>query len=182
MTLAWCWSLLSRHPEVAARLNAELDTVLEGRTPTVEDLPKLAYVRRVIEETLRLYPPAWVIPRQSHGPDEIGGFAIAGRAAIFISPYVTHRHPEFWENPEGFDPDRFLPERSAGRPRYAYFPFGGGMRMCIGREFALVEAQLVLATLARRFRPELVPGHLPVPDPILTLRPKGPVPMTLRGR
>jgi cytochrome P450 len=182
MTLAWCWSLLSRHPEVAARLHAELDAALAGRAPTVEDLPKLAYTRRVVEETLRLYPPAWAIPRQSHGPDEIGGFAIAARAAIFLSPYVTHRHPDLWENPEGFDPDRFLPERSAGRPRYAYFPFGGGMRMCIGREFALVEAQLVLATLARRFRLELVPGHLPVPDPILTLRPRGPVPMTLHRR
>lgn len=182
MTLAWCWSLLSRHPEVEARLHAELDAVLSAGPPTAEDLPRLGYTRRVVEETLRLYPPAWSIPRQSHGPDQIGGFAIAAGATVLLSPYVTHRHPEFWENPEGFDPDRFLPERAADRPRYAYFPFGGGQRMCIGREFALVEAQLVLATLARRFRLELVPGHLPRPDPILTLRPKGPVPMTLRRR
>ncbi len=173
MALSWCWAVLAQHPEVEARLHAELDPVLGDRLPGVADLPQLGYTRRVVEETLRLYPPAWVTGRESLGPDEIDGFRIEPKSFLFLSPYVTHRHPEFWDDPETFDPDRFLPERSEGRPRYAYYPFGGGRRLCIGREFALVELQLVLATLARRLRLELAPGHEPSPDPIFTLRPKG---------
>jgi cytochrome P450 len=133
----------------------------------------------VIDETLRLYPPAWAMSRNAIGDDEIGGYHIPAGSLIAMSPYVTHRLSAFWENPEGFDPERFTAERAAGRPRYAYFPFGGGPRQCIGNEFALMEAQLVLATVAQKYRLHLVPGHPVEPYPIFTLRPRHGVLMTL---
>ena len=180
MALAWTWYLLSRHPEVARRLRSELDTVLSGRTPGADDLPQLVYTRCVVEESMRLYPPAWAVGRESYGEDEIGGCRVEPKTGIFLSPWVTHRHPEFWENPEGFDPDRMSPERARSRPRYAYFPFGGGPRMCIGSQFALNELQLVVATIAQRVTLDLVPGHPVVVDPIFTLRPRYGVKMTIQ--
>jgi cytochrome P450 len=180
VALAWTWYLLSRHPEVARRLRSELDTVLSGRTPGADDLPQLVYTRCVVDEAMRLYPPAWAVGRESYGEDEIGGCRIEPKTGIFLSPWVTHRHPEFWENPEGFDPDRMSPERARSRPRYAYFPFGGGPRMCIGSQFALNELQLVVATIAQRVKLDLVPGHKVVEDPIFTLRPKYGMQMTVR--
>lgn len=179
VTLAWTWYLLSTHPAVDRQLRAELAAVLGGRTPTAEDLPHLPYTRMVIEEALRLYPPAWGMSRQALGDDTIGGYPIPANSLVTLSPYVTHRLAAFWENPEGFDPERFTPERSAGRPRYAYFPFGGGPRQCIGNEFALMEAQLVVATVAQRYRLYVVPGHAVVPYPIFTLRPRHGVLMSL---
>ncbi len=179
--LAWVWYLLSRHPEVDRKLRAELAAVLAGRTPTMADLPQLQYTRMVIEETLRLYPPAWGMSRSVRAEDEIAGYHIPANSIMVLNAYVTHRDPRFWENPEGFDPERFTPERSANRPRYAYFPFSGGPRQCIGNEFALMEATLVLAMVAQHYRLHLVPGHPVEPYPIFTLRPRYGVLMTLHA-
>lgn len=179
VTLGWAWYLLSRHPEVDRKFRGELREVLGGRTPTFEDLPKLRYSRMIIDETLRLYPPAWAMSRSAIGDDEIGGYHIPTGALILLSPYVIQRDSRFWDNPEGFDPERFTPERSENRPRYAYFPFGGGPRQCIGNEFALMEATLVLATVAQKYHLHLVPGHPVEPYPIFTLRPRHGVLMTV---
>lgn len=181
--LTFTFYLLSRHPDVARRMEAEVDRVLDGRaTPRLEDLPKLELTRRVIEESMRLYPPVWAFERQAIEPDEVLGFEIPKRAIVGVCPYTLHRHPAYWSNPEGFDPDRFLPEAAAARPRYAYLPFGGGPRTCIGNGFAMMEAQIAVATIARRFRLDLAPGARLELSPVVTLRPKGPVPMTLRAR
>jgi cytochrome P450 len=178
--LTWTWYLLSRHPEVARRLQGELGAVLGGRSPTIEDIPQLRYTTMVIEESMRLYPPAWAISRQAIGEDEIGGYGIPAKSLVAMSTFVTHRHPAFWENPEAFDPDRFAPERAKQRPRFAYFPFGGGPRQCIGNNFAMLEAQLVLAMVAQRHRLDLVPGHPVVPEAWVTLRPRYGLQMTLQ--
>jgi cytochrome P450 len=181
VNLTWTFFLLSRHPESNRRLKDELDRVLGGRPPTVADLANLPYLRMVVDESMRLYPPAWALSRLPLVDDEIGGFHIPPRVNVFLSPYVTHRHPEFWENPEGFDPERFSPGRSAGRPRYAFFPFGGGPRMCIGNNFALMEAQLILATIAQRYRLDLAPGYVPFLKPMITLRARDGMPMRVRN-
>jgi cytochrome P450 len=181
-TLAWTWYLLAQHPDVAHKLRNELDDVLAGRTPTFEDLPNLPYTRMVIDETLRLYPPVWSVARQAMEDDEIGGYHIPAKSPIVVSQYVTHRHPKFWDNPEAFDPERFSPERSTGRHKFAYFPFGGGPRICIGNNFALMEAQLLLATLAQHYELALVPEHPVVPEPLITLRLKHGLRMTIRKR
>jgi len=180
VALTWSWYLLSRHPEVRRRLQAELSAVLGDRPPTVEDLAHLPYTHMVVQEAMRLYPPAWVISRVPLADDAVDGFRLPAGEVVFLSPYVTHRHPAFWENPEGFDPERFAPERSAGRPRFAYFPFGGGPRLCIGNSFALQEAQLILATIARQYQLDLVPGHPVALHPLITLRPRYGMPMTVR--
>lgn len=172
VTLSWTWYVLDRNPGVRANLEAELREVLGGRTPTVEDLPRLPYTRMVIEETMRLYPPVWVMGRQTAQDDEIRGYHVPANAVVEFSQYITHRHPDYWEEPERFDPERFTPQRSAGRPHFAYFPFGGGPRQCIGNNFAMLEAQLVLATLAQHFRLTLVPGHPVELSPAVTLRPR----------
>lgn len=168
--LNWTWYLLSQHPAVEKRLHAELAEALAGRTPGFEDLPNLPYTRMVIEESMRLYPPAWGISRKAIADDVIGGYYIPANAYILLLPYTVHRNADFWENPGEFDPERFTPERVAARPRYAYFPFGGGPRMCIGSSFALTEAQLILATVAQRYRLSLVPEHHVEPEPLVTLR------------
>ena len=177
--LVWTWYLLSQYPEMEHRLHSELDIVLRGDQPTVEHLAELTYTRMVIEEALRLYPPAWIFGRKAIADDEIGGYSIPANSIIVLSPYVTHRHPALWEHPEVFDPERFTPERSAGRPHFAYFPFGGGPRMCIGNNFALMEMQLILATIAQRYKLRLVPGHPVEPEALLSLRPRYGLPMTL---
>ena len=185
--LAWTWYLLAKYPEAGRRLRAELAEVLGGRTPTMEDLPHLTYTTMVIREAMRLYPPAWIISRRTVAADTIGGYAVPAGTLILVSPYVTHRHPQFWENPEGFDPERFAPERFAldkfqDGPKFAYFPFGGGPRQCIGNGFALMEAQLIVATVAQRFEMALEPGleiHL---HPTITLRPLEPITMALTRR
>jgi cytochrome P450 len=170
VALGWIWYLLSRHPDVARRLRAELASVLAGRTPTVDDLPRLSYTRMVLEEAMRLYPPAWLIGRSPRADDEIAGYRIPAGSGVFLCVYLTHRHPAFWENPEGFDPSRFAPERAAGRSRFAYVPFGGGPRQCLGGGFAMMEAVLILATVAQEFRLHLVPGRPVVPHPSIALR------------
>ncbi len=170
--LSWAFYLLSTHPEVERRLAAEVATVLEGRAPGLGDLPKLTYCKQVMEETMRLYPPAWAIGRQTIADDEIGGFHVPKGSDVMLSPYITHRDPRFWDNPEGFDPERFTPEAVARRNKFAFFPFAAGPRQCIGNAFAMMEMQLVLAMVLQKFRVDLVGGQQGVAEPRVTLRPK----------
>jgi cytochrome P450 len=181
-TLAWTWYLLGQHPEVEAKLHAELDAVLGGRAPTMSDLANLNYTGMVIDESMRIYPAVWAIGRAAIDDDEIMGYRIPKGSNLVLSQYYSHRHPSFWENPERFEPERFAAERAEGRPRYAFFPFGGGPRMCIGNMFALTEAQLVLATVAQRYRLRLDASHRVVPNPLVTLRPRDGVKVILERR
>jgi cytochrome P450 len=181
VALSWTVALLDRHPEADRQLRDEVSAVLGGRTPTIEDLPRLDYTRRVVEEALRLYPPVYGLVRDAREVDVIGGFRIPARSMIVLSPYVTHRHPDFWPDPEVFDPDRFTPERSAGRPRFAWYPFLGGPHQCIGQDFAMMEATLVIAMLAQNVRLRLAPGATLVPKPMLSLRPRDGLPMTVEA-
>ncbi len=182
VTLAFALALLAQHPEAEARVHEEVDRVLDGRLPAREDVRSLAFTRRVGLETLRLYPPAPVIGREAFGGDEIDGHRVPRGSVALLSPWVVQRDPAYWDEPERFDPDRFTPEASRGRPRYAYFPFGGGPRRCIGEAFALAEIPIVLATIAQRFRVRLVPGREVVAKPLFTLRPHGGIWVTLERR
>jgi cytochrome P450 len=174
--LTYAFLLLSRYPAALRDLRGELSQVLGGRAPGVEDLSRLTLTRRTVQEAMRLYPPAWIIARSASGADEIGGFPIPAGSLVLISPYVVHRHPGLWSNPEGFDPQRFASEPARG----AYLPFGAGPRMCIGSGFASMEAELVLATLARDVAFELPPGEPVELEPSITLRPKHGLAMTVR--
>jgi cytochrome P450 len=180
--LAWTGYLLAQHPEAAGALQGELDTVLGGRRPTPQDLPRLRYTRLVLEEGMRLYPPTWVTVRAPLAADAIGGHRIPPQSTLLVSPYVLHRHPAFWEDPERFDPERFTPERTTGRPRFAYFPFGGGPRRCIGQTFAMLEMLVILAMVAQTFELRLVPGHPVEPAALITLRPRHGVLVRLHPR
>jgi cytochrome P450 len=179
--LTWTWYLLAKNPESWRRLKQEADAVLGGRTPVLEDVPKLRYTSMVLDEAMRLYPPIFVLMRCNQQEDEVGGYRIPARSNVVICPYVTHRHPDFWENPEGFDPERFSPERSAGRHRTAYLPFAVGPRKCIGDSFALLEMQLIVAMAVQRFQLSLVPGHTVVPQPAISLRPRDGLMMTIES-
>jgi len=181
VALSWTWYLLDRHPAVAERLRAEVTGALGDRTPTIDDLPRLQYARMVVEEAMRLYPPVWGFFRQALGPDTVGEHTVPKGALVLISPYLTHRHPRFWDDPERFDPERFIPERVRERPRFAYLPFSGGPRLCIGNEFALMEAQLAVAMTVQRYTLRLVPGARVEPESRVTLRPRGGLPMTVEG-
>jgi cytochrome P450 len=182
LALTWIWYLLAQHPQVEHKLHAELAAVLGGRAPVAEDLAALPYTRMVVEESLRLYPPVWTFPRAAIADDAIGGYHIPAGSLIFPCQYLTHRHPELWECPERFDPERFTLERSANRARYAYYPFGAGPRSCIGSHFALVELCLVLATVAQRYRLVLRPGPPIEPISRVTLHPSRDILMTLEAR
>jgi cytochrome P450 len=179
--LAWTFYLLSKYPAAARRIRAELAEVLGGRSPSVEDLPRLKYTAMVLDEAMRLYPPAWMFTRAARENDEIGGYFIPKTSFLFLSPYIVHRKPSLWEDPEGFDPERFAPERAASIPRFAYFPFGGGPRQCIGNTFAIMESVLLLAVFMQKYRLDLVPGHPVEPEPLVTLRPKHGVLMTVHA-
>lgn len=172
--LTWTWYLLSQNPSSADRLRAELTQVLGEQVPTEEDLPNLPFTRMVFEEALRLYPPAWMISRRALSEDTIvcgETYSIPANALVIMSPYIIQRHPAYWESPELFDPLRFTPEKIPNRPHFAYIPFGGGPRLCIGDSFARFEAQLIIASIAQRFRLDLV-GDPPVAaEPLVTLRP-----------
>lgn len=181
-TLTWAWYTLSQNPEVEKRLHKEVDEVLNGRTPTMDDVPQLQYTRRVIDETLRLYPAAWGFGRETRQADMLGEYSIPAKAVALVSPYTMHRHPKFWPNPETFDPDRFTPENSEQRPRYAYLPFGGGPRLCIGQPFALAEATLILAGIAQKYTLRLKPNTPVKPEPNITLSVANGLPMTLLAR
>ncbi|HYX48198.1 MAG TPA: cytochrome P450 [Ktedonobacteraceae bacterium] len=180
--LAWTWYLLSQHPEVEQRLYREIDEVLGRSIPTLEHLPELKYTNMVLEEALRLYPPAGIFGRKAIADDELQGYHIPANSMIVMSPYATQHHPDYWPDPERFDPERFTPERSADRSHYAYFPFSSGPRMCIGSSFAMMEAQLILATIAQRYQLRMVPGHPVEPQLLVTLRPKYGLQMTLHER
>jgi cytochrome P450 len=182
VTLSWAWYLLAQHPQVEELLHEELERELSGRTPALEDLPRLTYTTMVIEETMRLYPPAWALSRTARGADTLGGYEIAAGSEVITLPYVTHRHPDFWDDPENFDPERFAPGRNESRPRFSYFPFGGGPRQCIGQHFAMTEMLIIVATLAQRFRLRLVPGSAVEPEASITLRPRDGVHVTLHER
>ena len=180
--LAWTLYLLSEHPESLARLVAELDRVLAGRAPTAEDLGDLVYTRQALTEAMRLYPPAWVVGRRASVDVELGGYGIPRGATLLMSQWVVHRDPRWYETPDRFRPERWAAEAAVDRPKYAYFPFGGGPRRCIGEAFAWMEGTLLLATILGRWRPRLVPGHPVEPEPLITLRPRYGIRMRLEAR
>jgi cytochrome P450 len=182
VALTWTWYLLSQNPEVEARLHEEIDSVLRGRLPTFDDLPQLRYAEMVMAESMRLYPPAWTLARMTVEPYQIRGYRLPSGTLLMMSQWVMHRDPRFFGDPERFDPQRWTPEARAARPRFSYFPFGGGPRQCVGESFAWTEGILLLVTLAQRWTMRLVPGHPVEPQPRLTLRPKYGMKMMLRKR
>jgi cytochrome P450 len=181
-TLTWAFYSLAQNPEVEKRLHQELREVLDGRTPTYNDLPNLRYTSLVIQEAMRLLPPNSIIARQAVGDDSIGGYKIPAGSVITLSQYLTHRHEEHWPNPEAFEPERFAPENVTGRHRFAYFPFGGGPRQCVGKGMAMMNVSLALAAMAQKFQLRLIPGHIVKFDMEVTLQPRGGLPMSLHAR
>lgn len=173
LTLTWTLHELFRNPEVEEKLRAEVESVLDGRTPTVEDLKDLRYTRMVLDEALRRYPAAWVFIRQSVEEDVIDGFRIPADSDVILSPYVTHHLPEYWDEPDEFRPERFDPDSEHPSHPMAYYPFGGGPRLCIGRDFALMEATLLLPMILQRYRLHPTPDYHAEAIPMVTLRPKG---------
>jgi cytochrome P450 len=181
-TLAWAWFLLAGHPDVEARLHDELDRVLGGRPPSLADLPGLGYTEHIITETLRLYPPGWMLGREAIEPVELAGYRVPKGTTVFMSACVIHRDPRWFDDPDAFRPDRWADGLIQRIPRYAYFPFGGGPRICIGNHFALLEATLVLATIAQKYRLRLAPDAVVTPLASMTLRPAHGVKMVLSRR
>jgi cytochrome P450 len=170
--LSWTWYLLSRHPHAETRLRREVADVLGDGVPGATDLERLHYVRMAVQEALRLYPPTWRLARTALGPDTFGGYRIPAGAIVVFSPYLIHRHKDAWKSPEAFDPERFSAERSRGRPRFSYIPFGGGPRACIGAQLATMEAQIAVAMAARRFRMKPVVDSRVEIEPVVTMRPR----------
>jgi cytochrome P450 len=179
VSLSWTWYLLSEHPEAAQKLRQELDAVLGGRTPRLEDLARLPYTEKVVKESMRLYPPAWSLARTAVKETEIAGYRVPAGANVVMSPWILHRDARFFGHPHQFDPDRWTPGNAPDLPRFAYFPFGGGPRLCIGASFALMEANLLVASIAQRFQLRLVPGHPVAARPGITLRPRHGMPMEM---
>ncbi len=180
--LAWTWYLLSQNPEVKERLHEEIDRVLAGRLPTIDDLPQLAYTRMIIDETLRLYPLGWLIMRKSIEDGYIGDYHLPKHTNVMWSPYLLHRHPDFWDKPECFQPERFRPDQKESYASAAYIPFGSGPHTCIGKHVALMEMTLILATIAQRYHLVLTPGHLVQPEALITLQLRNGLPMKLHRR
>ncbi len=180
--LSWALYLLGKHPEVQEQLHDEVHAVLGNRPAEVNDLPKLPLATAVFEESMRLYPPAWGMPRETLEADEICGYPVPAKSTLMISQLLAHRHPEFWADPDRFDPGRFLGDAPRERAKYAYFPFGGGQRVCIGNHMAMLQGPLSLATLVDRFQFVLDESHEVIPDPTFTLRPKYGVKMAVRRR
>ena len=177
--LSWTWYLLSQNPWAIGHLRSELHRALGGKLPVYADLERVPYLRQVLDESLRLYPPAWILGRRAIGEDIIGGYYVAPGTVLAISIYTLHRHPAFWENPEEFDPQRFAPTNVARRHRYAYIPFGAGPRQCIGNTFGLLEASLIIACISQHFELHLVPGIEVRPQAIFVLRPNRDLLMSL---
>lgn len=182
LVLTWFFYCLGRYPDVEARVQDEVDRTLNGRMPTFEDIPKLAYTRQALDETMRLYPPAYAMSRWGNEADVIGGFATSANAVITLCPFITHRLPELWSRPLAFDPERFSPANRSDRHRFAYIPFGAGPRQCIGEGFALAESVLVAAAIAQRFRLRIPDGYAAQLDPQITLHPKGGMPLRFELR
>ncbi len=182
VALAWTWQLLSQHPAVEAKLVAELESVLGGRLPTADDLPRLAYTEMVVQEALRLYPPVWAISRDARVPCELGGQRVAAGTGVIMSQWVVQRDPRYFDRPDDFHPERWEDGLAKRLPRFAYFPFGGGPRRCIGAEFAMMEAILIVATVAHHVRLAAVPGPAVVPQVAVTLRPQHGVPLVVQPR
>jgi cytochrome P450 len=180
--LTWTLYLLSQHAEVEHRVHAEIDAALGRRLPSADDLAVLPYTRMVLAESMRLYPPAWIVGRRAMGPFEANGYSIPARSIVLLSQYVMHRDDRWFPEPDRFDPDRFLPARQAERPKFAYFPFGGGPRVCIGEQFAWMEGVILLATVVQRWKLRLVPDHPVALQPIITLRPKHGMRMVVEAR
>ncbi|MGH9847761.1 MAG: cytochrome P450, partial [Blastocatellia bacterium] len=178
--LTWTWYLLSQYPAVEARLHAEIDEVSNGRLPTAEDFPRLKYAEMVLAESMRLYPPAWIIGRRALSDYSIDGYRIPAGSILLMSQYVVHHRAEYFPDPFRFDPERWTPEAKESRPQFSYFPFGGGPRLCIGEQFAWMEGVLVLAAIAQRWR--LLATETPRIHPLITLRPKGGLRMTAEAR
>ena len=176
-TLTWTFYLFDQHHDVWERVHAEAVEVLGDRTPVYEDLHRLRYTAMVVDEVMRLYPPVWLLPRVAQGEDVVGGYHVPAGADLVLCPYTLHRHPEFWPDPDRFDPLRFDPDRTPDRPRYAYIPFGAGPRFCVGNNLGLMEAVFVIACVARQLRLSVQPGFRLVPEPMLTLRIRGGLPM-----
>ena len=172
VALSWTWYLLAHHPEVDAKLAEELRAVVGDRTPAVTDVPHLTYAAMVITESMRLYPPAYAMGRQAVKPTEVAGHPVAPGLIVILPTWVVHRDPRWWKEPEVFRPERWADDLARRQPRFAYFPFGGGPHQCIGNGFATMEAILLLATIARRFRLTMVPGQRVTPTPYVTLRPE----------
>ena len=171
--LDWTFYLLARHPEVAWRLREHVRATLGDRDPSAEDISKLTYTAQVVQESMRLYPPAWVMEREAIGDDTLAGYGIPGRSTVAVCPYVLHRRPDLWPDPERFDPERFTPERVKDRPKHAYLPFGHGPRQCIGHAFAMMETVIIVSMFARELALDLAAGGTVEPEPLTTLRPKG---------
>ena len=182
LALSWTYYLLSQHPDIERSITDEVDRVIGDDLPAFGHVDRLMRIRQTLEESLRLYPPAWGFSRLALGDDEIAGYQIPRGSIVFLIPFVVHRRPKLWPDPDRFDPDRFAPEYESARPRFAYIPFGGGPRGCIGNQFAMLEAQLIVAAIAQRFRVELVPGQEIRPEPLITLRPKPGIRATLKTR
>jgi len=182
LALSWTWHLLAQNSAAEGNLHGELDRVLAGRAPTFADMPALQQAERVIKEGLRLYPPAWGLAREVVSEFELRGYKIPRKANLVMCQWIMHRHPKYFPDPEKFDPDRWQLESLKNLPRFVYFPFGGGPRGCIGASFAMMEAVLLLAAIAQRFRLEAVPGHPVVPVPGFTLRPKQGIKMVVHRR
>jgi cytochrome P450 len=182
VSLSWAWYLLAQNPEVENNLWSELREVLNGRRPTTQDLSKLRYTERVVKEAMRLYPPAWAIVRNSLKDCEIGGYRVPAGATLMMSQWVMHRDPRYFEQPERFNPDRWLDERVKGALKFAYFPFGGGPRTCIGAALATMEAVLVLAAIAQKYQIRVAPGCRVEPLPTITLRPRHGIKVVLTRR
>jgi cytochrome P450 len=181
LSLSWTFWLLALNRDVHLRLREELEHVLAGRAPELSDLPKLTYTDQVIRESMRLMPPAWSIQREAMTDVEIGGYRIPKGSDVLLSQYAMHRDSRFFKEPERFLPERWTPEFTRHLPKYAYFPFGGGPRLCIGQQFAQMEAVLMLAMIVQRFDMELAPGQRIVPQPSITMRPKYGLKMRLRA-
>jgi cytochrome P450 len=182
LLLSWTYYLLSQHPGARRSIEDEVDREIGNGRPTFAHIDRLTFTRRVLEESLRLYPPAWGFSRRALGDDELGGYRIPKGSLVFLIPFVVHRRPKLWPDPDRFDPGRFAPEHESTRPRFAYIPFGGGPRGCIGNQFAMLEAQLIVATIAQRYRIELVPDQHIRPEPLITLRPAPAIRAILKTR
>jgi cytochrome P450 len=180
--VTWTWYLLSQNPEAEAKMHAEIDEVLEGRAPTYADLENLTYVKQVFEESMRLYPPVTTTARLAAVDTEIGDYQVPAGSEVVIWSYMTHHDSRWFAQPSVFRPERFAPDQAAKRPKLSYMPFGAGARACVGKMFAMIEGQLILATLAQRYKFRVVPGHKVVPQPRVTLAPKYGMKMTLVER